>query len=173
MSKIRLRGAKAAGRVALVDSEDRRLAASYSWSVIEPSRKGQRRMTYARTEILRDGRRVTLYMHQLIGGWPMTDHINHNGLDNRRSNLRPATPAQNAHNRRPHLGTSSKYKGVMWSPRRRRWSAVIKAGGRSRYLGFFTDEEAAALAYNAAALETYGAYAYLNPVDGEPGNRRP
>jgi AP2 domain len=173
MSRIPLGGAQAAGRVALVDSKDRRLVVGYSWSIFEPEYKGRRRVAYARTEILRDGRRVGLYMHQLIGGWPMTDHINHDGLDNRRSNLRPVTPAQNAQNRRPHAYGSSRYKGVMWSRRAGKWEARISNGGRKRYLGVFADEEDAALAYNAAALETYGAYAYLNPVDGEPGEPAP
>jgi hypothetical protein len=98
----------------------------------------------------------------------MTDHINHDGLDNRRSNLRPVTPAQSAANRRPQIGSSSRYKGVQWSTRGRKWSAVINVAGRRRYLGLFVDEEEAALAYNAAVLEAYGDYAWLNPVEPEP-----
>jgi AP2 domain len=168
MSRIPLKGAKAAGRVALVDSKDRRLVAGYSWSILDPEREGRRRTAYARTEIRRDGRLVALYMHQLLTGWPMTDHINHDGLDNRRSNLRPVTPAQSAANRRPQIGSSSRYKGVMWSPRHRKWSAVINVSRRRRYLGLYVDEEEAALAYNAAALEAWGEYAWLNPVEPEP-----
>jgi hypothetical protein len=168
MSRIPLGGARAAGRVALIDSKDRRLVAGYSWSIFDPEHKGRRRVAYARTSIRRDGREVALYMHQLIGGWPMTDHINHNGLDNRRANLRPVTPAQNAANRRPQIGSSSRYKGVGWNRRGRNWTAVINLAGRRLYLGHFTNEEDAALAYNAAALEAYGDYAWLNPVDGKP-----
>lgn len=168
MSRIPLRGPKAAGRVALVDSQDRRLVAGYSWRVLEVKREGRRTATYACAQVSRDGREVTVYMHRLITGWPMTDHINHDGLDNRRRNLRPATSAQNAANRRPHIGSSSRYKGVGWNRRGRNWTAVINVGGRRWYLGHFTNEEDAALAYNAAALDAYGDYAWLNPVGPEP-----
>ena len=167
MSRIRLRGAKAAGRFALVDNEDRRLVAGYSWSIFDPELEGRRQTAYARTQIRRDGRAVAIYMHQLLTGWPMTDHINHDGLDNRRSNLRPVTPAQSAANRRPQIGSSSTYKGVQWNTRGRKWSAVINVAGRRQYLGLFVDEEEAALAYNTAALEAYGDYAWLNPVQPE------
>lgn len=168
MSRIPLRGARAAGRVALIDGKDRRLVSGYAWQVLESKRKGRKPTAYAYARIRRDGREVTVYMHRLITGWPMTDHINHDGLDNRRRNLRPATPAQNAQNRRPHPGTSSRYKGVGWNRRGRNWTAVINLAGRRLYLGHFTNEEDAALAYNAAALEAWGDYAWLNPVDGAP-----
>jgi len=167
MSRIPLGGAKAAGRVALVDNEDRRLVARYSWHLLESPRKNRKPALYAYATIRQDGREVTLYMHQLIGGWAMTDHINGDGLDNRRSNLRPVTPAQNAQNRRPHACGSSRYKGVMWSRRAGKWEARISNGGRKRYLGLYVNEEDAALAYNVAALETYGDYAWLNPVEPE------
>jgi hypothetical protein len=103
-------------------------------------------------------------MHKLITGWPKTDHIDHDGLNNQRSNLRPATTAQNNHNQRPQRNTSSRFKGVTWHKRIGKWQAAIKVADKNRHLGVFPDEEDAARAYNAAAVEAYGEYAYLNEV---------
>jgi hypothetical protein len=103
-------------------------------------------------------------MHKLITGWPQTDHINHDGLDNRRGNLRPVTTIQNQQNRRPRAIASSKYKGVC-RHRDRKWLARICINGTQYHLGLFVTEEDAALAYNAAALEAFGEYAYLNQIE--------
>jgi hypothetical protein len=167
--RIPLRGKKAAGRVALIDDEDWPLVAPYWWWVHEYQRKsGSLRGPYAKTEFrLGDGRLIKPYMHSLITGWPMTDHVNHDGLDNRRSNLRPATHAQNLHNQRLRDGTSSRYKGVTWHKRLGKWQAGLTIDSRYIYLGLYAGEEEAALAYNTAALEAFGDYAWLNPVDAE------
>ena len=170
MKTIALRGKKAAGRVVLIDDEDWPLVTSYPWWLIESKRKnGSLRGPYAHTEFRRDdGRLIKPYMHSLITGWPMTDHINHDGLDNQRSNLRPATYAQNLHNQRLRDSGSSRYKGVCWHRRGGKWQAGLTIDSRYIYLGLYAREEEAALAYNTAALEAFGAYACLNPVDGKP-----
>lgn len=165
MREIPLSGSKAAGRVALVDDEDYDLVMQYRWRVWEKDHEGARTNgPYAQANTYRDGRKGHVFMHKLVTSWPRVDHKNHNGLDNRRSNLRPATTAQNNHNQRPQIGTSSRYKGVTWHKANRKWQATIKLAGRSRYLGCYSTEEDAALAYNAAALEAYGEHAYLNEV---------
>jgi hypothetical protein len=87
------------------------------------------------------------------------DHRNHNGLDNRRSNLRLATGHQNQGNRRPQ-GGSPRFKGVYLS--RSKWVAQIRFGGSKRYLGRFTVEEDAARAYDAAARLIFGEFACTN-----------
>lgn len=160
---VPLGGPKAAGRVVLIDDDDFGLVGAYTWHVQERHRPGRRpNGPYAATTEKRDDRLLTLTMHKLITGWDRTDHINHNGLDNRRANLRPASTAQNAHNERPQIGTSSKYKGVTWHKRVGKWQAAIKTNGKNRYLGCFESEEEAALTYNAAAIETYGEFAHVN-----------
>lgn len=108
------------------------------------------------------GKHSTVYMHALITGLRGPDHINHNGLDNRRCNLRPATAQQNGANSRPMRGTSSVYKGVSWHKRDSRWGAQITSEGRTRYLGYFTDEIEAAKAYDRAARDVFGEFACLN-----------
>jgi AP2 domain/HNH endonuclease len=90
------------------------------------------------------------------------DHINGNGLDNRRTNLRPATSAENARNRRSQRGSSSPYKGVSWIRSRRNWRANLRVGDRLIHLGSYTDPADAARAYDAAALKYFGEFARLN-----------
>lgn len=79
----------------------------------------------------------------------MTDHLNGDGLDNRRENLRHVTNRQNQQNQ--HVGRSSKHPGVCWDRRDGKWRAVIHIEGRQKPLGYFTTEQAAAEAYNKIA----------------------
>lgn len=169
MKTVRLAGKKAAGRVVLVDDKDFDLVNDYGWFVFDQKRRGRLHGPYAATNVtLPDGRRTMIYMHKLITGWPQTDHINHDGLDNQRANLRPATQAQNRHNGRPYARGTSQYKGVSWNRERRAWVAQITRSGRVCNLGRFFSETDAARAYDAAAREAYGEYAYLNfPLPGD------
>ncbi|MGW8565640.1 AP2 domain-containing protein [Isoptericola sp. NPDC055881] len=153
------------GLVALVDAEDYdRVTASTPWAASVS--KGH---AYAvHQESIRGGqRRRSILMHTLITGWPYVDHINGNGLDNRRANLRPATHADNMHNyRRPRHNTSG-FKGVSWRKAKGAWVANIKLHGRQRYLGAYATREEAARAYDVAALELHGEFARLNfPLEG-------
>ena len=106
-------------------------------------------------------------MHRLVMAavsGQSVDHIDGNGLNNQRANLRLATQSQNLANSsgRPH---SSKYKGVFWSKDeryKRRWWARIKKNGKSTHLGIFATEEEAAAAYNQAAIEMFGDFSRIN-----------
>lgn len=93
----------------------------------------------------------------------IVDHINHNGLDNRVSNLRVCTIADNNKNKRLREGTTSKYKGVKWHRVNSYWVAQIGTKNRV-HLGVFINEEDAAIAYDIAAIQLYGEYAYLNII---------
>lgn len=157
--EVPLYGKKAAGRVAFVDDGDYDLVMQYRWHIQADKRApGQLpHGPYARTNT---GNGKVMLMHTLITGWPLVDHQDHNGLNNRRSNLREATKAQNGANQWKRPGRSSRYKGVVWY--RNRWVAQIGVSGESRYLGRFLNEEDAARAYDAAALEAFGEYAYPN-----------
>ena len=89
------------------------------------------------------------------------DHINGNGLDNRKSNLRESNFRLNAANStKTGLRSSSKYKGVTKIKKAQRWQAVCD----SLYLGLFDNELDAAKAYNKKAKEIYGEHARLNVV---------
>lgn len=102
------------------------------------------------------------------------DHVNHDGLDDCKANLRNCTIAQNNANRRSAAGASSKYIGVSRDKRRNKWVAHIKIHGEEKYLGSFDVEEDAARAYDAAAWAAHGPFANLNfPQDypDHPANR--
>lgn len=159
---VPLHGKVARGRVALVDDHDYAIVSGYRWWALEV-KGGQR--TYAYTQFRVNGRKRTIYMHQMITGWPQTDHRNHNGLDNRRRlNLRPGhDQGQNHANERPIRGGRSQFKGVYRDDRRNYWFSQIKINGRVRHLGSFRDDEiAAAMAYDTAALTAWGEYACPN-----------
>jgi hypothetical protein len=163
-----LSGKKAAGRVALVDDEDYELVSRYRWYVWEVSKAGHRPSgPYAIANVGhgRRNRRVAR-MHNLIMGRPGIDHEDHDGLNNQRSNLRPATNNQNGANQRPQEGRSSEHKGVSWDRRRSRWQATIKVHGKSRGIGAYATELEAAYAYDAAARELFGEFACPNFPEG-------
>lgn len=107
--------------------------------------------------------RVKPYMlHGFLTGWILVDHINGNGLDNRRANLRLASHAQNHANSQKRKGKSSPYKGVSWSRSGAKWMATIRSAGKTTYLGVFTNPIEAAKAYDRAASEIYGEFARVN-----------
>ena len=89
------------------------------------------------------------------------DHINGNGLDNRRANLRLATVAQNAWNSKKRKSRSG-YKGVCYDKAKRRWRAAIVHHGRRIHLGYFKEKLEAAKAYDTAAIKYFGQFAHTN-----------
>jgi len=100
----------------------------------------------------------------------VVDHINHDGMDNRKANLRAATHSQNLCHRRKHSGTkSSKYKGVHWHKFNKRWAARITFKKKTINLGYFRNEIDAAKAYDRAARKYHGEFASLNFPESEEG----
>lgn len=158
---VPLHGKLAAGRVALVSPEDYALMVRYRWHLYEDRRGGELRSgPYARSH---PHRGPWIWMHTLITGCAETDHADHDGLNNQRHNLRSVTHAQNGANRlKQRQPSSSQFKGVSWHTNRAHWRANIRINGTLRYLGAFTSENAAARAYDDAALAAWGEYACLN-----------
>lgn len=153
------------GLVALIDAADLPLVGEYKWSAL----RGTRTFYATRSLRLANGARASQRLHQLILGITGIDHIDGNGLDNRRTNLRLASKEENGANQRKTRGTSA-FKGVSWNKRNSRWEAKVQVSGRLRHLGSYRDEIEAALAYDAAAREMFGEFAALNfPLPGERG----
>lgn len=139
------------GEVVYFSPEDLALVKSHSWS-----RNSHR---YAGARI--DGR-IQLLHRLIFPQWKQIDHRNTNPLDNRRSNLRPASTSQNVANRAKYAGTTSRFKGVGWDKGRDKWLVQICLDRQSLFLGRFDDEEDAARAYDAKARELFGEYALCN-----------
>jgi hypothetical protein len=148
------------GYFALVDDEDYERVAKIKW-ILKPS--GCTR--YAHGWNKQTKRQVVMHRYILgieSGSRPLVDHVNLDGLDNRRSNLRLCTNSQNGANRRHNRShTTSRFKGV--GKRGNRWQAQIQVAGRRVKIGCFSSEEDAARAYNDAAVAIWGEYARLNP----------
>lgn len=145
----------------LIDDEDYNLISQYSW-YLHKNKSGNK---YARTcHKTINYKSYHIYMHHMILGKRQgfeEDHINGNGLDNRRQNLRFVTRSQNNMNRIKRRGTSN-YKGVFWSTQADKWQSRIRKDNRLYHIGFFLSETDAAIAYDNKAKELFGEYAVLN-----------
>jgi hypothetical protein len=144
----------------VVDECDRERVESMSWRL----RRGPNGLRYAQARVP-GGSGKNVYLHQFIIGVTVgmeVDHIDGDGLNNRRSNLRACTHVQNMRNMRHHKGTASRFKGVSWFSRDGCWLAYIVVGGRQVHLGYHSSEAVAALAYDVVANKWFGEFARLN-----------
>lgn len=149
------------GRFVIVDEGDYARLGGFRWH-LHPGANGS---AYAARTVQRLGRKRKILMHREILGAPagvVVDHVDSDGLNNRRSNLRLANAAGNSRNRRSAVGSTSRYLGVYWDAPRQKWRAKIKHERRSRELGRFDCEADAARAYDAAAVALHGEFARLN-----------
>lgn len=147
------------GDIAVCDYCDLEKVSSYRWSATEDKKHA------FRTVCGSNGKRHNLFLHQAILGKLKgfcIDHINGNGLDCRRCNLRYCTIGENNANRMSRKGSSSQFKGVTYDKSRGRWNAAIEINGKTKTIGRFENEEEAARAYDKEAYNKYGQFARLN-----------
>jgi AP2 domain len=153
------------GYVALVDDADFDRVSQYKWRALVDRRRNK---VYAvRKTHGSHSSRKSLYMHREILGATdpqvKVDHHNGDSLDNRRANLRKCVNGENVANSvKRRDGRSSKYKGVCWHKRDRKFQASIRVHGRTIHVGIFTDEVQAAQAYDIAARTFFGDFAQCN-----------
>jgi len=150
------------GRVAIVDDEDFEELAQWRWQF-----QNQLRGYAVRSQWIPMEQRLRSFsMHRVIMKAPAgfdVDHVNMNGLDNRKENLRICTRSQNLFNRSaPNHKNSLRIKGVSWHKIKKKYEANIKIGGKQKYLGSFLNIEDAKAAYDAIAVKLHGEFARLN-----------
>lgn len=145
------------GKTAIVDDDDFEQLNQFKWYFAGD---------YAVRNISVNNKQHIIRMHRQIlglerGDGKESDHVNHNLLDNRKTNLRTCTHSQNQHNRLPQQSVS-KFKGVTWDKRHKYWQARIVIDGKQYHLGYYNTEELAALAYDIHAAWSFGEFAKLN-----------
>ena len=144
------------GYEAVIDVDDVGLVSGFSWQVLV-----LKRQTYA----LRKHRiglvYRNVYLHRALMDAPagmQVDHMDTDGLNNRRGNLRLATRHQNGQNSRLSRRNTSGFKGVSWDRQRNKWRAKIKFGDKQSHLGLFDSAEGAHAAYCEASARLHGEF---------------
>ena len=142
------------GEWALVDDTDIKRVSKYSWSITTKA-------GYAQAGRIKNN---PVLMHRFILDFPdgEIDHINHNKLDNRRSNLRICSHEQNSYNTKLRSDSTTSFKGVSFDKSRNRFCSFINQNSSRYFLGYFSTPEEAAEAYDEKAIELFGEFAYLN-----------
>lgn len=148
------------GFITTVEERDYERLNQHKWGVFRgdntnyairsmPKKDGKKKVEYMHREILaiKLGRKLTKK--------EMTDHINKDGLDNRRRNLRVCSPRESTVHTGSHKGSSSQYKGVCWSKKREKWEVKMQYRGKQKFLGYFNDEKEAARAYDKIARKLH------------------
>jgi hypothetical protein len=161
------------GEWTILDVEDYYRFGNLKWTL-----GGSRKNFYAITSIKNNkGEIETVRLHRLIMKAPkgrIIDHRNCKGLDNRRENLRIATKAQNACNRRKRSNASSRFLGVSFYKPSNTWAARLQHHGKDIWLGYFKREIDAARAYDKAAKKYHKEFASLNfPEDNRITTQAP
>lgn len=157
MKRIPLSGKNGDGKFAIVDDEDFDIVSRISWYMNKYGYAVHTNHTPVKWE-------KRFWMHRFIMGTPdgmVTDHINHNKLDNRKSNLRICTTRENQWNSVQKAGISG-FRGV--SMIGKKWQARIHISKVSIYLGVYETKEEAAIAWNKASIMYRGKFAILNEI---------
>lgn len=153
------------GKFAVVDDEDFEALSAFRWHAYP-----DRGTFYARRSDYSEGHVAkTVLMHRQVlgaGKGEQVDHVNGDGLDNTRTNLRFCTPLENARNARRRKDNQSGFKGVVWHKQRKQWVAHIRIDGKLKHLGLFPTKEDAARAYDEVAKRIHKEFANLNYKKG-------
>ncbi|MHC4664664.1 MAG: AP2 domain-containing protein [Planctomycetota bacterium] len=144
------------GQFAIVDAEDYPSLSRFTWFA-----EGRPNNYYA----VRKENGKSIKMHRQILNAPahlVVDHIDHTGRNNRKKNLRLATFRQNCRNQRRLSHGTSRYKGVHWNKKAKKWAAAIRCNNKTHHIGYFNNEIEAAKAYDEMAKTLHREFASLN-----------
>ena len=144
----------------LIDDEDFEKVKDFKWSIFTA------RKLYVFRNAKENGTTKVELLHRRLLNFPNgeVDHINGDGLDNRKFNLRACTNSENHMNRGKQKNNTSGFKGVMQYGRFGKWKAQIVVKRKNIHVGCYDTPEQAAVAYNTAALKYHGEFARLNEV---------
>jgi hypothetical protein len=151
--------------VALVDDQDYERVSQFNWFASKPTVTGRITASRRVAHPTDPKKQQSLYLHRFILNAPpglVVDHINGNGLDNRRCNLRLATHSQNHANVGLIANNKTGYKGVSVCSKTGKYRVRVHLQGRQLWGGYFTDLIEAARAHDAKAKEVFGGFARLN-----------
>lgn len=157
MKKIKL----SQNKYATIDNKEFDFLNQFKWHAHK-----SRNTFYART--IKSGK--TIIMHRLIMNANFSeiiDHINGNGLDNQKKNLRLVSLNQNRQNSIKAKSNKSGYKGVSWYKNKSKWRVSMGHNGKFIHIGYFLNKKDAARAYNNAAIKYFGEFAKLNKINLE------
>jgi hypothetical protein len=143
-----------------VDDEDYDNLCQFTWTIYKDYNK-----FYAFHNIKVNGKQKNTKMHRLISKakrGEIVDHIDGNGLNNQKLNLRICTHQENLRNRTKQSNNSSGYKGVTWHKGDKKWQAQALINKKMKYLGSFDTPEEAAIAYDRFIIENFGEFGITN-----------
>lgn len=152
------------GKWAFIDTEDIPKVAHIHWHIHEGKKFTT---TYCRGSKWENGKAVGVMLHRIITGanpGQLVDHINHNGLDNRKCNLRICTAQENNRSVVKRKKGTSIFKGVYYDKRRHDYKATITVNKKTITIGYYKKEIDAAKAYNERALKLFGDFAVFNDI---------
>jgi hypothetical protein len=164
--ELKINSPKYGEKIVLIDDEDYERANLYTWHLGYDFKTNNFYVLSQEKGIIK--KQKTIRLHRFIMNCPnnkIIDHINRNGLDNRKQNLRICTASENRMNSiKPSHGKTSKYKGVGFYPNLNKYSCRIRINYKLKHIGYFETEKEAALKYNEMAIFYHGKFAKLNEV---------
>lgn len=170
MKQLKLKGKHGNGKFALLDDEDYEYINKFSWICSKNKHNFYLARQGNKNDLCAGMYKKTIFMHRVILNQlkgTIVDHIDGNGLNNQKSNLRIVTPSQNMMNRRKNKNTASDYKGVSLNKRKLRgkpysWMSTISINNKKMTIGRYDSQIEAAKAYDKKAKELFGEFAKLN-----------
>jgi hypothetical protein len=161
--EIPLSGKHGKGKVVIVSPCDYAILKPFKWWVKFSG--VNRQQAYIKTSFRVNGKQRYISIHRMIMNPKIdqeVDHINGNGLDNRRENLRVCTTAENVRNSSKRKDSTHQYKGTVFVKNRNRWRSRIQVNGKRYWSGYFKTEIEAAKRFDEMAKKYHGEYVKLN-----------